>query len=285
MQKLKIEPPVVQVAIDVLSIDAALRIAEAAVRAGVDWLEVGTPLVTFVGVSAIGALAQAFPGVPVLADYKIMDGARKYVVEAGRQGGRIATVCAQASDATVRAAIQAGEEAGVAVISDLYNAPDVAQRAAEIAAFGIDSVYVHWGADQRTEWPERDPLLDLPAVLARVTIPVGVERSASRMACARLPWGRISGWWACRSSRLPMWRAPCGAMSNRGKQPIGGEPVNRRLFGEARIRCWGFFRSRRGVLWSRRSCRGGRRFCPSETGRGCTSCGWACPDSRAHGPS
>jgi 3-hexulose-6-phosphate synthase/6-phospho-3-hexuloisomerase len=151
-----------------------LRIAEAAVKAGVDWLEVGTPLVTFAGVSAIGALAQAFPGVPVLADYKIMDGARKYVVEAGRQGGRLATVCGQASDATVRAAIQAGQDSGIAVICDLYNAPDVAERAAQIAALGIDSVYVHWGADQRGEQAERDPLLDLTSVLERVSIPVGV---------------------------------------------------------------------------------------------------------------
>ncbi len=174
MPKLTITPPVVQVAIDVLNIDTALRIAEAAVKAGVDWLEAGTPLITFAGVNAIGALAKAFPGVPVLADYKIMDGAGKYIVEAGRQGGRIATVCAQASDATVRAAIRAGQEAEVAVISDLYNAPDVAERAAQIAAMGIDSVYVHWGADQRTEQPERDPLRDLPTVLERVSVPVGV---------------------------------------------------------------------------------------------------------------
>jgi 3-keto-L-gulonate-6-phosphate decarboxylase len=174
MQKLSIEPPIVQVAIDVLNIEAALRIAEAAVNAGVDWLEVGTPLVTFAGVNAIGALASAFPGIPVLADYKIMDGAKKYVIEAGRQGGRIATVCAQASDATVRAAVQAGEEAGVTVICDLYNAPDVPERAAQVTAMGIDSVYVHWGADQRAEAPERDPLRDLVPVLERVTIPVGV---------------------------------------------------------------------------------------------------------------
>src|SRR5262249_48613478 len=79
VEKLGIQPPVVQVAIDVLSIDEALRIAEAAVRAGVDWLEAGTPLITFAGVQAIGALARAFPGVPVLADYKMMDGVRKYV--------------------------------------------------------------------------------------------------------------------------------------------------------------------------------------------------------------
>jgi 3-hexulose-6-phosphate synthase/6-phospho-3-hexuloisomerase len=174
VEKLVIRPPVVQVAIDVLTLDAALRIAEAAVRAGVDWLEAGTPLITFAGVQAIGALARAFPGVPVLADYKMMDGVRKYIVETANQGGRIATICAVASDASVREAILAGQDSGVTVITDLYASPDVAGRAAQMEAFGVDSVYVHWGADQRRERPERDPLADLAAVVERVRLPVGV---------------------------------------------------------------------------------------------------------------
>src|SRR5579863_5740001 len=94
MEKLKIVPPVVQVAIDVRTVEDALRIAEAAVKAGVDWLEVGTPLVTFAGTSAIGSLARAFPEVPVLADYKMMDGVAKYVHETAARGGRICTICA-----------------------------------------------------------------------------------------------------------------------------------------------------------------------------------------------
>src|SRR5689334_20632760 len=113
MEKLVIQPPVVQVAIDVRTVDEALRIAEAAVRAGVDWLEVGTPLVTFAGTPAIGALARAFPGVPVLADYKMMDGTAKYVHETAAQGARICTVCAVASDASIRAAVKAAGEAAV----------------------------------------------------------------------------------------------------------------------------------------------------------------------------
>lgn len=167
-------PPIVQVAIDVLNVDDAMRIAEAAVRAGVDWLEAGTPLITFAGVRAIGALAAAFPGVPVLADYKMMDGVRKYVLETANQGGRIATVCAVASDASVREAVRAGRDAGVTIITDLYAAPDVAARAVEMQSMGVDSVYVHWGADQRKEMPDRDPLADLAAVVERVSIPVGV---------------------------------------------------------------------------------------------------------------
>lgn len=174
MEKLAIQAPIVQVAIDVLNIDDALRIAEAAVKAGVDWLEAGTPLITFAGVSAIGALAREFPGVPVLADYKMMDGVRKYVVEAGKQGGRLATICSVASDASLREAIRASHDAGVTLITDLYASPNVVERAAQLEAFGIDSVYVHWGADQRNERPDHDPLADLAAVVERVSIPVGV---------------------------------------------------------------------------------------------------------------
>jgi 3-keto-L-gulonate-6-phosphate decarboxylase len=63
---------------------------------------------------------------------------------------------------------------GVTLITDLYAAPDVGERAAQMAALGVDSVYVHWGADQRREQPERDPLADLPAAQERVSLPVGV---------------------------------------------------------------------------------------------------------------
>lgn len=174
MAKLVIKPPIVQVAIDVLNIDAALKIAEAAVKAGVDWLEVGTPLVTFAGVEAIGALARAFPGVPVLADYKMMDGVRKYVVETAKQGGHICTICSVASDASIQEAVRAANDSEVVLITDLYAAPDVGARAEQMQAFGVDSVYVHWGADQRNAMPDRDPLADLPAVRERVTLPLGI---------------------------------------------------------------------------------------------------------------
>jgi len=174
MAKIVIQPPVVQVAIDVLNMDDALRIAEAAVRAGVDWLEAGTPLITFAGTPCIGALARAFPGVPILADYKAMDGVRKYVMETRKQGGHLATVCAQAADASVQVAIQAGRDTDIAIVSDLIAVPDVPARAVELEAMGIDSVYVHWGADQRALDPARDSQADLAAVVERVRIPVGV---------------------------------------------------------------------------------------------------------------
>jgi 3-hexulose-6-phosphate synthase/6-phospho-3-hexuloisomerase len=174
VEPLPIRPPVVQVAIDVLNTERALRVAEAAVRAGVDWLEAGTPLVTFEGVRAIGALAREFPEHPVLADFKMMDGVRKYVLATAEQGGRIATICGVASDASIRTAVQAGRDSGVRVICDLYAAADGPQRAGEVEALGVDSAYIHYGADQRAEDPRRDPLLFLDQLRGHLRIPIGV---------------------------------------------------------------------------------------------------------------
>lgn len=174
MYKELFKPPIVQVALDFTNIDDALRVAELAVKAGVSWLEAGTPLITFAGTSAIGALAREFPHMPVLSDYKTMDGAKKYVLETKARGGRLSTVCAQASDATVKATVDAGREAGIAIVCDLYASPYVANRAAEVVALGVDSVYVHWGADQRNAEPDRDPQLDVRSVVNAVSVPVGV---------------------------------------------------------------------------------------------------------------
>jgi 3-keto-L-gulonate-6-phosphate decarboxylase len=175
---LPIEPPIVQVAIDVLTLDAALRLGEAACLAEADWIEAGTPLITFEGVQAIGALARAFPEKPILADFKMMDGVAKYVLETARQGGRIATICSVAADASIRAAVAAGRQCGVRVISDLYAALDGPRRAREVMGLGVDSAYIHYGADQRNEDPSRDPMLflsecaDLPAPLGVGTFSV-----------------------------------------------------------------------------------------------------------------
>ena len=173
-EPLSITPPIVQVAVDVLQADRAMRIAEAAVRAGVDWIEAGTPLITFQGVPVIGALASAFPETPVLADFKMMDGVRKYVLATADQGGRLATICGVASDASIAAAVAAGRESGVRIVCDLYAALDGPRRAREVIALGVDSAYIHWGADQRAARPEVDPLLYLEELAGALPVPVGV---------------------------------------------------------------------------------------------------------------
>ena len=65
--------PIVQVSLDLMTIEDALPVAETAVRAGVDWIEAGTPLILGEGLHAVKALRKAFPDHPIVADLKTMD--------------------------------------------------------------------------------------------------------------------------------------------------------------------------------------------------------------------
>ena len=67
--------PIIQISLDLTNIDEALAVARAAVRAGVDWLEAGTPLILAEGLHGVRALRREFPHVPIVADLKTMDGA------------------------------------------------------------------------------------------------------------------------------------------------------------------------------------------------------------------
>ena len=66
--------PIVQISLDLTNIDEALETAALARRAGVDWLEAGTPLILAEGLHGVRELREAFPDVPIVADLKTMDG-------------------------------------------------------------------------------------------------------------------------------------------------------------------------------------------------------------------
>lgn len=166
--------PLVQIALDFPTIEEAIACARLGVQAGVDILEVGTPLIVSQGVNTIGQLKRAFPTYPVLADYKTMDSGGKNTHLTHAQGGQYMTVCGNAPDETVRAAVTASKETGVKVVVDLIGCKDVAGRAKACEGWGVDMLYLHYGADQRRADATRDSTQWLDAVLAVVSIPVGV---------------------------------------------------------------------------------------------------------------
>ena len=167
-------PPLVQLALDFPTVDEALRFAEIGVRAGVDILEAGTPLIVAQGVEAIGKLARAFPTYPILADYKTMDSGGKNVLITQKQGGHYMTVCANAADETVKAAIAAGKQTGVKVVTDMIGVKDIAARASVVARWGVDMIYLHYAADQRRADATKDSTQWLETVLSVVDVPVGL---------------------------------------------------------------------------------------------------------------
>lgn len=171
---MNIKPPIIQIALDYPTIEEAVAMAAVGVKAGVDWLEAGTPLIVAQGAGTVGKLKKTFPDYPVLADYKTMDSGGKNNLLTQRQGGQVMTICGNAPDETVQAGVAAAKESGVWVVVDLIGCTSVAARARQCEAWGVNMVYLHYGADQRRADATRDSVQWLEETQAAVRIPIGV---------------------------------------------------------------------------------------------------------------
>lgn len=172
--------PIVQVSLDLTSIDEALAFAEMAVRAGVDWLEAGTPLILAEGLHGVRALRQAFPEVPIVADLKTMDGGYLEAEMMARAGATHVVVMARAHPATIKEVVRAGRDYGIAVMGDDLGAEDKPAACRMMQELGVDYIVHHVGFDERRD-PEvqaahggrlPSPLDELAAIVAAVDIPV-----------------------------------------------------------------------------------------------------------------
>ena len=164
--------PIVQVSLDVTSLDEALDLAHAAVRAGVDWLEAGTPLILAEGLRSVSGLRAAFPSIPIVADLKTMDGAGLEAEMMFKAGATMTVVMGQAHDASIIEQVKMARRYGGKVMCDVMLCPNKAERARQAQKLGVDYIIVHTGFDERNMAPGLSPLDDLPEILSAVTIPV-----------------------------------------------------------------------------------------------------------------
>jgi 3-hexulose-6-phosphate synthase/6-phospho-3-hexuloisomerase len=164
--------PIIQVSLDVTSNEEALELAHAAVSAGVDWLEAGTPLILAEGLRCVQALRSAFPEKPIVADLKTMDGAGLEAEMMFKAGANMVVVMGQAHDASIIEQVKMARQYGGQVMCDVMLCPDKPKRARDAQAMGVDYIIVHTGFDERNMIPGLSPLDDLPSILEAVTIPV-----------------------------------------------------------------------------------------------------------------
>src|SRR6056297_341840 len=110
--------PIVQISLDLTDIAEALETAHLAIRAGVDWLEAGTPLILAEGLHGVRALRSEFPGVPIVADLKTMDGGYLEAEMMAKAGATHVVVMARAHEETIKCVVQAGKDFGCEVMGD-----------------------------------------------------------------------------------------------------------------------------------------------------------------------
>src|SRR5947199_4800772 len=132
--------PIVQLSLDLTSIDEALAVAEIGVRAGVDWLEAGTPLILAEGLRSVQALRSRFPDHPIVADLKTMDGGYLETELMAQAGASLVVVMGVAHEATIRRSVEAGRDFGVKVMGDNLAAADRITCARSMADLGVDFV-------------------------------------------------------------------------------------------------------------------------------------------------
>lgn len=169
--------PIVQISLDLTNIDEALETAALARRAGVDWLEAGTPLILAEGLHGVRALREAFPDVPVVADLKTMDGGYLEAEMMAKAGATHVVVMARAHAETIKCVVQAGKDFGVKVMGDNMVCESMVDGAKFLEDLGCDYVIHHVGYDERrgiAAAGERmpNPLDELREVVAAVNVPV-----------------------------------------------------------------------------------------------------------------
>jgi 3-hexulose-6-phosphate synthase len=184
--------PIVQISLDLIDLEEALQTAELALRAGVDWLEAGTPFILASGMVGIQTLRERFPTVPIVADLKIMDGGYLETEMAAKAGATHVVVMGRAHDQTVELVVKAGREHGVKVMGDDMVAGDRVAEARRLEQLGCDYIVHHIGYDHRNELLRKGgkpatPLDQLRDIVNAVKVPVQAVGGLTTEQAIRTP--------------------------------------------------------------------------------------------------
>ena len=169
--------PIVQISLDFIDLDEALDTARLAMRAGIDWLEAGTPLVLSHGTRGVEVLRREFPDTPIIADLKIMDGGYGETRLMAQAGATHIVVMERAHPETVKQVVKAGRDFGIEVMGDNLGASDRVAAARRLEDLGCGFIIHHIGFDERRGIAARgerqpSPLDELRAVCEAVSVPV-----------------------------------------------------------------------------------------------------------------
>ncbi|WP_153125845.1 3-hexulose-6-phosphate synthase [Peribacillus tepidiphilus] len=135
-----------QLALDLVNIPEAIELVKQ-VEEHIDIVEIGTPVIINEGLHAVKAVKEAFPHLKVLADLKIMDAAGYEVMKASEAGADIITILGAAEDMSIKGAVEEAKKQGKKILVDMIAVKDLAGRAKEVDAMGVDYICVHTGYD------------------------------------------------------------------------------------------------------------------------------------------
>jgi 3-hexulose-6-phosphate synthase len=182
--------PLLQIALDVTSMQEALHLVQM-LDAHCDLVEVGTSLIVHEGLQAVRRLRDTLPEATLVADVKVIDGARSIASGAVDAGADIISVVSSAYPSTIATCVDIAHSQGARVVADHYTARLSFSDLEHLTGLGVDYLGLHLprGRDKL------NALEGFRAALASVPAPVvlagGIDlillrrmRGASLMAVA-----------------------------------------------------------------------------------------------------
>src|SRR5450759_3421594 len=180
------DKPVMQVALDFVDLERAVEVCREAVEGGIDWIEVGTPLIKSEGLNAVRTMRSEFPNHKIIADMKTIDAGRTEVETAAKAGANIIDVLGAASDATIAECVDAAHNYGAEIVVDMIEVADPVSRAKAAEAAGANYIAVHTAID--VQMTGGDPFEVLARVCDAVEVPVacagGINSETAAQAVA-----------------------------------------------------------------------------------------------------
>jgi len=164
--------PVIQIALDFVDEKRALKLAQEAISAGIEWIEAGTPLIKSCGMEIIRKLRKKFHDKKIIADMKIMDAGRIEAEMAFKAGADIVIVMGNSSDQTIKECVEAAKNYGGEVMVDLMEESANLKRAKEVEKIGANYIGVHIPIDQ--QMTGKISFDFLKEVVKNVNIPVAI---------------------------------------------------------------------------------------------------------------
>ncbi len=140
--------PLLQVALDLTSIEDMVRVTRNLTTLPVDIYEVGTPLIKSEGLRSISVLRALVGSSPVvLADMKTADVGALEIELAKKAGADASTVLASSDDFVIKSALAAGSKLGVDVVVDTVGIRDLNGCISRLVGLGVKCINVHIGID------------------------------------------------------------------------------------------------------------------------------------------
>ena len=139
-------PPYLQVALDLRSVDRALEVVKLLPKRERLILEAGTPLIKAQGVGVVEKIRSVWRDAFIVADLKTMDVGRVEVKEAADATADAVCILAVASDTTVDKAILEAQKQGIYSVLDMMEVSDPIARL-ERLTYKPDIVLLHVSAD------------------------------------------------------------------------------------------------------------------------------------------